>query len=461
MTKQQTIATKTVKKIEKDIYKSEKKAVNITKSILNYKKYGRAVRILGPGLVTGAADDDPSGVATYSQAGAIFGYGLLWAFPLKFPMLIAVQETCAKIGAVTGKGLAAVIKDNYSRKLLFMVVSLVVIANTINIGADIGAMASTAQLLVPLSYSVLAIGFAVFVAVLQIFVKYRTYAQVLKWLSIVLLAYPLTAIMVGVNWNEALKATFLPNISLNTTMLYMLVALLGTTISPYLFFWDTSETVEEEILHKRLAQNGLKQPHISKKFIKKIRLDNLAGMTIALVSAWFIVVACASALNANGITEINTAADAAKAFEPLLAGTGNAGLWAKILFSTGIIGIGLLAVPVLAGSSAYAISEAMGWKEGYYRKYKKAGGFYGTILVSTIIGLAINFLGIDPIKALIFAGVFNAIAAVPLLFLIARIGTKKEIMGEYKNSLLITFFVWLAFVSMSLACSFLLISLLK
>jgi Mn2+/Fe2+ NRAMP family transporter len=228
-----------------------------------------------------------------------------------------------------------------------------------------------------------------------------------------------------------------------------------------LFFWDTSETVEEEILHKRLAQNGLKQPHISKKFIKKIRLDNLAGMTIALVSAWFIVVACASALNANGITEINTAADAAKAFEPLLAGTGNAGLWAKILFSTGIIGIGLLAVPVLAGSSAYAISEAMGWKEGYYRKYKKAGGFYGTILVSTIIGLAINFLGIDPIKALIFAGVFNAIAAVPLLFLIARIGTKKEIMGEYKNSLLITFFVWLAFVSMSLACSFLLISLLK
>ena len=262
MTKQQTIATKTVKKIEKDIYKSEKKAVNITKSILNYKKYGRAVRILGPGLVTGAADDDPSGVATYSQAGAIFGYGLLWAFPLKFPMLIAVQETCAKIGAVTGKGLAAVIKDNYSRKLLFMVVSLVVIANTINIGADIGAMASTAQLLVPLSYSVLAIGFAVFVAVLQIFVKYRTYAQVLKWLSIVLLAYPLTAIMVGVNWSEALKATFLPNISLNTTMLYMLVALLGTTISPYLFFWDTSETVEEEILHKRLAQNGLKQRHI-------------------------------------------------------------------------------------------------------------------------------------------------------------------------------------------------------
>ncbi len=368
MTKKQTLAKKTVKRLEKDIYKSEKKAVNITKSILNYKKYGRAVRILGPGLVTGAADDDPSGVATYSQAGAIFGYGLLWAFPLKFPMLIAVQETCAKIGAVTGKGLAAVIKDNYSRKLLFMVVSLVVIANTINIGADIGAMASTAQLLVPLSYSVLAIGFAVFVAVLQIFVKYRTYAQVLKWLSIVLLAYPLTAIMVGVNWSEALKATFLPNISLNTTMLYMLVALLGTTISPYLFFWDTSETVEEEILHKRLAQNGLKQPHISKKFIKKIRLDNLAGMTIALVSAWFIVVACASALNANGISEINTAADAAKAFEPLLAGTGNAGLWAKILFSTGIIGIGLLAVPVLAGSSAYAISEAMGWKEGYYRK---------------------------------------------------------------------------------------------
>ena len=261
---------KTVKKIEKDIIKSEKFAVNLTKSLLNYKKYNRFLRILGPGLVTGAADDDPSGVATYSQAGAIYGFGLLWAFPLKFPLLVAVQETCAKIGAVTGHGLAAIIKDHYNKKLLAFVVSLVVIANTINIGADIGAMAATAQLLVPLSYTALAIGFAAIIILLQIFVKYRTYSRILKWLSIVLLAYPLTAIMVGVDWPAAIKASFTIDLNLSNGELYMLVAMLGTTISPYLFFWDTSETVEEEILHKRFAQNQNNLPKISKRFINFI-----------------------------------------------------------------------------------------------------------------------------------------------------------------------------------------------
>lgn len=457
----QTRTTRTVTKIGKDINRSEKRALSITKSLLNYKKYSRAVRVLGPGIVTGAADDDPSGVATYSQAGAMFGFGLLWAFPIGYPLLLAVQETCANIGAVTGKGLAAIIKDHYNKKLLLAVVALVVVANTVNIGADIGAMASTAQLLVPLSYSLLAIGFAIGIIILQIFVPYRSYAKILKWLSIVLLAYPLTAIMVGVNWGEALKATFSPTINLDTATLYMLVAMLGTTISPYLFFWDTSETVEEEILHKRLAIKGDKLPHITKRFIRKIRLDNFAGMTIAIVSAWFIVVACASALNANGITEINSAADAARAFEPLLASTGHSGLWAKIIFSVGIIGIGLLAVPVLAGSSAYAISEVLGWKEGLYRKYKRATGFYLTIAVSTLIGLAINFLGLDPIKALVFAAVFNAVAAVPLLLLIARIGSRKDIMGEYKNKALVSLLVWLAFIAMTTACGLLLYSYLK
>lgn len=457
----QTRTTRTVTKIGKDINRSEKRALSITKSLLNYKKYSRAVRVLGPGIVTGAADDDPSGVATYSQAGAMFGFGLLWAFPIGYPLLLAVQETCANIGAVTGKGLAAIIKEHYNKKLLLAVVALVVIANTVNIGADIGAMASTTQLLVPLSYSLLAIGFAIGIIILQIFVPYRNYAKILKWLSIVLLAYPLTAIMIGVNWGEALKATFTPTINLDTATLYMLVAMLGTTISPYLFFWDTSETVEEEILHKRLTIKGDKLPHITKRFMRKIRLDNFAGMTIAIVSAWFIVVACASALNANGITEINSAADAARAFEPLLAGTGHSGLWAKIIFSVGIIGIGLLAVPVLAGSSAYAISEVLGWKEGLYRKYKRATGFYLTIAVSTLIGLAINFLGVDPIKALVFAAVFNAVAAVPLLLLIARIGARKDIMGEYKNKAIVSLFVWLAFIALTTACGLLLYSYLK
>ncbi|MBP9821242.1 divalent metal cation transporter, partial [Candidatus Saccharibacteria bacterium] len=284
------------------------------------------------------------------------------------------------------------------------------------------------------------------------------YAKILKWLAVVLLAYPLTAIIIGVDWLEAIKATFTFNFNLGNAELYMLVAMLGTTISPYLFFWDTSETVEEEILHKRVAINGLKQPKITKHFMRKIKLDNFAGMTIALLGAWFIVVACASALNAHGITEINSAADAAKAFEPLLAGTNNAGFWAKVLFSVGIIGVGLLAVPVLAGSSAYAISEVFGWREGLYRKYKKATGFYVVILIATVIGLSFNFIGIDPIRALVFTAVFNAIAAVPLLLLIARIGSRSDIMGEYKNKIIVTLFVWLAFIIMFAACIFLLIS---
>lgn len=456
-----TATQKTFAKIGKGINRSEKHAFNVAKAALNYKTYNRAVRLLGPGLVTGAADDDPSGVATYSQAGAMFGFGLLWAFPVKYPLLLAVQETCANIGAVTGKGLAAIIKDHYSKKLLYVVVGLVVMANVVNIGADIGAMASTAQLLVPLSYTLLAIGFTISIVLLQIFVKYRTYAKILKWLAIVLLAYPLTAIMIGVDWGAAMKATFTPDLSFSNGELYMLVAMLGTTISPYLFFWDTSETVEEEILHKRLAANGLNQPKISKRFMHKIRLDNFAGMTIALVSAWFIVVACASALNAHGLTQINTASDAAKAFEPLLVGTGNSGFWAKVLFSVGIIGVGLLAVPVLAGSSAYAISEVFGWREGLHLKYKRAGGFYLTIIIATIVGLGLNFVGIDPIKALIFSAVFNAIAAVPLLFLIARIGARSDIMGEYKNKILVTLFVWLAFIAMAAACLVLLFSYIK
>ena len=454
------MAKKSTNKITQEINKSEKRALSIAKSFLNYKKYNRAVRILGPGLVTGAADDDPSGVATYSQAGAMFGFGLLWIFPIKYPLLLAVQQTCANIGAVTGKGLAAIIKDHYSAKLLYAVVGLVVVANVINIGADIGAMASTAQLLVPFSYTFLAIAFTVIVIALQLFVKYRTYAKILKWLAVVLLAYPLTAIIIGVDWLEAIKATFTFNFNLGNAELYMLVAMLGTTISPYLFFWDTSETVEEEILHKRVAINGLKQPKITKHFMRKIKLDNFAGMTIALLGAWFIVVACASALNAHGITEINSAADAAKAFEPLLAGTNNAGFWAKVLFSVGIIGVGLLAVPVLAGSSAYAISEVFGWREGLYRKYKKATGFYVVILIATVIGLSFNFIGIDPIRALVFTAVFNAIAAVPLLLLIARIGSRSDIMGEYKNKIIVTLFVWLAFIIMFAACIFLLISYL-
>jgi Mn2+/Fe2+ NRAMP family transporter len=233
-------------------------------------------------------------------------------------------------------------------------------------------------------------------------------------------------------------------------MIYLLVGILGTTISPYLFFWDTSEIVEEEIVHHRLSETG-KDPKISKHFLKNIRLDNFLGMTLAAVTAWFIVMACASVLFKNGITEINTAADAARALEPLVQGFPSAGLIAKLIFSVGIIGIGLLAVPVLAGSSAYAISETLGWKEGLYRKFRSATGFYVVIIVATIVGLAINFLGIDPIQALIFTAVFNGIASVPLLFMIAKVGNNAQIMGPYKNGRLSNIFVRIAFVLVTIA----------
>lgn len=441
-----------VKKSKSNIDKSEHRKINIIKRTIHRSRFSRFLRILGPGVVTGAADDDPSGIATYSQAGAGYGLGFLWVFPVMYPLLVAVQESCSRIGAVTGKGLAAVIKDNYSKKLLYMSVTLVVVANTINIGADLGAMAATTQLFIDLPFTLLTIIYAIITTLLVIFINYKKYAKVLKWLAITLLAYPVTAFIVGQDWVELFRNTFLVLPTINLDTIYILVGILGTTISPYLFFWDTSEVVEEEILHHRLSSTG-KNPRISKQFLKNIRLDNFFGMTLANLTAWFIVVACASVLFKNGINEISTAADAAKALEPLVQGFPYAGIIAKAIFSIGILGIGFLAVPVLAGSSAYAISETLGWKEGLYRKFNKAIGFYVIIIVSTAIGLAINFIGIDPIHALIFTAVFNGIAAVPLLWVIARIGNNSGIMGIYKNGILSNIFVKLALIVMTMAVS--------
>ena len=431
----------------------EQREKNLVHAHKHYSKFGRFVRVLGPGVVTGAADDDPSGIATYSQAGAVYGYGLLWLFPIMFPLLLAVQESCARIGAVTGDGLAALLKRHYSKKVLYTAVILVVVANTVNIGADLAAMAATTQLLFPtLPYIGLAIFFALVCVMLQVFIPYRQYAKILKWLAIALFAYPVTAFLVGQPWDEVLTRTFIPNIQLDSSTIYIIVGILGTTISPYLFFWNTSEVVEDEVETHRISNSSTgATPHISKNFIKKIRLDNIAGMTLASVSAWFIVIACASTLNASGITEITSAQDAAAALEPLVHGFPNAGLIAKLLFSVGIIGIGLLAVPVLAGSSSYAISEALGIKEGLYRKFKKAHGFYGIIALAILAGLLINFMGIDPIQALIFTAVFNAVASVPLLWMIFRVGNNPDIMGTYKNSRLSNAGVLSAFIVMAVA----------
>lgn len=450
MTKKLDEFTKSARKANRNVVSAKRRLINIAKNMINRRRFSRFVRVLGPGVVTGAADDDPSGIATYSQAGAAYGLGFLWAFPVMYPLLLAVQESCSRIGAVTGKGLALVIKENYSKKLLYMSVFLVVIANTINIGADLGAMAATTQLFIKLPFALLAVFFAVVIVLLVIFVDYKKYAKILKWLALALLAYPITAFLVGQDWPELFRNTFMVIPKINAETIYIFVGILGTTISPYLFFWDTSEIVEEEISHHRLTESG-NLTNVNKHFLRSIRIDNFFGMSLATITAWFIVVACASVLFKNGVMTINTAADAARALEPLVQGFPNAGLIAKLIFSVGIIGIGLLAVPVLAGSSAYAISETLGWREGLYRKFKRAIGFYVVIIVATLVGLAINFIGIDPIQALIFTAVFNGIAAVPLLWMIAKVGNNSNIMGQYKNGILSNISVRIALVVMTIA----------
>ena len=448
------------KNFRRGLKKTERQAVHFGKGVLNYKRYNRFLRVLGPGLVTGAADDDPSGIATYSQAGAAHGLGLLWIFPFIYPLLLAVQESCSRIGAITGTGLAAVIKEHYSRKLLYLSVGLVVVANTLNIGADLGAMAAAAQLFIDIPFAILAVFFASLIVLLVVFVNYKTYAKILKWLALTLFVYPVTVFMVGQDWGEILRATFVFRPEITPETMYILVGIIGTTISPYLFFWDTSEVVEEEIAKHNKSKIG-EEPKPTRRFLRNLRLDNFVGMTLASVTAWFIVIACASTLFKNGILEIDSAADAARALEPLVQNFPNSGLIAKLIFSVGIIGLGLLAVPVLAGSSSYAISEALGWREGLYRKFHRARGFYIVIILATFVGLGMNFVGLDPIKALVFAAVFNGIAAVPLLFILARIGNNEGIMGEYRNGPISNFFVRVAFGTMALAVSVLFFLILR
>ncbi|PJC54490.1 MAG: iron transporter [Candidatus Levybacteria bacterium CG_4_9_14_0_2_um_filter_35_21] len=422
-------------------------------------RFSRFLKILGPGLITGAADDDPSGIATYSQTGAQFGYGQLWTVILMYPLMTAVQEACARVGAVTGKGLAAVVRDYYSKKILYFVVALVVIANIINIGADIGAMAESMRLIIPISFTYWALIFTFVMLALEVFTSYSAYAKILKWLSLVLLAYPITAIIAGQNWPVVLRATFVPHIQLDFGFFFLLTGVLGTTISPYMFFWQASEEIEEEIEEKRVGQNG-GIPKISKLFLRNLRIDTFLGMLFSELMTFFIIITAASVLNANGVTNISTAADAAKALEPLVSTFPNSGLIAKTIFAAGVVGIGLLAVPVLAGSASYALSEAFHWREGLSLKFKKAHGFYGVIIASTLIGLLINFIGIDPIKALVFTAVFNGVTSVPLIFVIARVSNNEKIMGEHKNTLISTVLLWLTFATMGGSAIIMLASLL-
>jgi len=418
------------------------KISNGVKLIQKIKKF---LKIIGPGVITGAADDDPSGIATYTQAGAKFGYNQLWTVIFMLPLITAVQEACARIGAVTGKGIAAVIKQYYSKKVLFLAVVLILIANTINIGANIGAMAEATRLIIPLNFSVLALFFTALILILEIFLSYKVYAKVLKWCALSLIAYPITVFLVNHPWRELIKATFMPHIEFSFSFLFIIVAVFGTTISPYMFFWQASEEIEEE-KSQHIFNNG--RPKLSEKFMRNLRLDNFLGMLFSQIAAWCIIVVAGTVLHNNGVVDMKTAADAAKALEPLVDTFPNAGLWAKVIFAFGIVGLGILSVPVLSASASYAVSEAFSWKEGLNLKFKKAHGFYGVIIVATVIGLMINYIGVDPIKALVFTAVINGLVSVPLLFLINKIASDQKIMGEHKSGRLSQAFLWLAFVIM-------------
>jgi NRAMP (natural resistance-associated macrophage protein)-like metal ion transporter len=417
-----------------------------------YQESREYINKVGPGVVTGAADDDPSGIATYSQAGAQFGTSLIWIAAWVYPLVANIQEMCARIALVTGRGLASNIKRNFSKEVLYVCTILLFIANTLNIGADLGAMAKTVQLLAPkFSFVFLVIFIGVAGLLLEVMVPYKKYARYLKWLAIAVFSYVLTGLIIHMDWSQLLHDGIIPQITFSKTQILLITGLLGTTISPYLFFWQTSEEIEEEISEGKTSIKARKGTN--HREIKEMRLDIWIGMFVTTIVMFFIIAVCANTLFINGITNINTAADAALALKPL------AGRFAYILFAIGILGTGLLAVPVLAGSTAYAISESFGWKEGLYRKYKTAHAFYGVIAISIVVGIIINFIGIDPIKALIYSAIANGIVAPVMLVFIMKISSSKKIMGEYKNKPITKALGWIATTLMSITAIAAIISL--
>lgn len=396
------------------------------KPIIKAKEYWRK---LGPGLTTGAADDDPSGIVTYSQTGARFGYQLLWLSVVTYPLMSVVQEMCARIGLVTGRGLAANIRLHFPRWVLYLCTALLFAANAFNIGANLGAMTQVTRLLFPgLSFVALVIFFAVISLFMQIFSTYQKYARVLKWMALVLLTYILSTLLIkNLDWGTIMSSVVKPSMSFDRGTIFMICAILGTTISPYLFFWQTSQEVEEEILAGK-TNIAMRQTETTDEEIKSMRVDVWSGMLISNVVMFFIVTAAAATLRQAGITNISTAAQAAEALKPL------AGNSSYLLFAIGIIGTGLLSIPVLAGSASYAISECFGWKEGLNKKLSQAYAFYGVIIIAMFAGLSINFTSLDTIHALVYSAIGNGLVAPVVLILILLIGSNKAIMGDRVNS---------------------------
>lgn len=391
---------------------------------------------LGPGLVTGAADDDPSGVGTYSQVGAQFGYSMGWTLVFGFPLLASIQAICARIGATTGRGIAQNLREHYPRTLLQVVVLMLLVANVINLGADLGAMAAALALLLPGPIMAYVVGFGALCVLLEIFLSYTVYARVLKWATLSLFAYVGVVFVSGVPVGEALKGMLVPSFTFDREHSMALVAIFGTTISPYLFFWQAGQEVEEQ--HRRHVKPLMVSPTEAGPEINRIRTDTLVGMGFSHLVAIFIVVATAATLHAHGVRDVASAAQAAEALRPI------AGDLAFALFAIGIIGTGLLAVPILAGSAAYAVSETFGWTEGLNRRPREAKAFYAVITLATLGGVALNLIGIDPMKALYWAAVVNGLLAPPLMVVTMLIARNPKVMGELVISRKLAFGGWLS-----------------
>jgi len=405
----------------------------------------RLLRKLGPGLITGASDDDPSGIATYSQVGARFGYGLLWTMVLTYPLMAAIQEISARIGRVTGVGIAANLRKNYPRPLLYSVLFVVSVANIFNLGADIGAMGAAMQLVLPKTAGLFTVIFGVGSLAGVMLVPYSTYAKYLKWLTLSLFAYVGVVFFAHVSWKAVLHATVFPHLEGTKEYLTALIAVLGTTISPYLFFWQASQEVEE--VRKNHGEKPLKRaPSQAQEQLGRIHLDTYLGMAFSNVVAFFIILTAAATLHAHGVVEITTSAQAAKALEPL------AGRFAFALFVCGIVGTGLLAVPVLAASACYGVGEACRWKTSLERKPGEAGRFYAAITVATLIGLSLNFIHIDPVKALFWAAILNGVVAAPLMAVIMVMASSRKVMSNLVIPPYLRVMGWIATAVMLCAC---------
>lgn len=409
------------------------------------------LKTLGPGIVTGAADDDGSGIITYTQAGAQFGLSLSWLAIYLTPMMAAVQETSARIGIVTGKGLSGVLKKHYKKSILYFLVSLLIITNTVNIGADIGAMSAALELVSPLTFFWGALLVTSFMIIIEVSVRYYRYVKYLKFLTFSLFAYIIAGFIVKPDLLEVIKNMAIPQIQFSTGFLAAIVAVMGTTISPYLFFWQASEEIEENI-EKKIDTK--KHPIVLKREIREMRKDTWFGMIIANIVFVFIIITAAYTLHVSGITTIETAEQAALTLRPL------AGDFAYYLFTIGIIGVCLLAIPVLATSSAYALSELVGLPEGLSKKFIEAKGFYLVIIISMLVGLLINFIGINPMRALYYTAILNGIISPIIMFFVFRIGANKKIMGDYVSPRWVKIWGTIATILMSVAAIFLILSFL-